>query len=244
MSGPTERKPRHEAIVEAIRSETPSVKAFRIRLPEGVPFSFTPGQFVMTAFPSDPLVARAYSLASSPLEAGAFEIAFAKAGAFTAKMFELKPGDKLLVEGPYGRWTYRDDVAHAVLISGGTGITPFRSMARYVQQKRLPNKLTILYSSKTPEDIVFRRELEELAKVPNFKIVHTITRPDQSAAAAGWKGRTGRIGLPLIQETVPQITEATYYMCGPISLIEELSKALTGAGVPKERIRYEKWGEY
>lgn len=227
-----------------VRPETPSVKTFRLAFAEGVDFSFIPGQFAMVAFPAEPDQTRAYSLASSPLDKGHIEIAFAKAGAFTARMFELKEGDKLLVEGPYGRWLYKDDVEHAVCLCGGTGITPFRSMIRYVTQKKLPNRLTLLYSSKTADDIVFRNETHEWAENKNVKIVQTLTRPGIADLTGAWDGRTGRLSLDVIKEEVPDFAAATFYMCGPNQFVADLAKALEGAGIPKERIRYEKWGEF
>ncbi|MBI3547978.1 MAG: hypothetical protein HY078_02890 [Elusimicrobia bacterium] len=236
------RAPKLLATVAQIRDETPSVKAFRLSLPEGVPFPFTPGQFVMVNFPSEPENTRAYSLASSPLEAGFVEIAFAKAGAFTARMFDLKVGDTLGVEGPYGKWIYKED-PHAVLISGGTGITPFRSIIRYAADKRLPRKITLIYSARSAAEIIFAKDLEAWASLPNVNTVVTVTRP-QEPSSSGWKGRTGRIGIDLIRESVPDSNSATFYLCGPNALVSELSGVLGTAGVPRERIRYEKWGEF
>lgn len=234
----------HEVLVEDVRSETPSVKTFRLRFPSGTGFDFLPGQFVMLYFPDNPKRGRAYSIASSPLEQGVVEISLNRVGAFTARLFDLKANERLLLKGPYGKWVYTDDVPHAVLISGGTGVTPFRCIARYVVQKKLPNRLTILSSSRTPSDILYRAEFDGYARFPNIRVVHTITRPRLMGPDERWDGLTGRINLDKIVAVVPDFEQAHYYMCGPNQLIDSLSAALAAKGIPRERIRYEKWGEF
>lgn len=234
----------YEVRVASIVDETPDIRTFRLTLPPDADFDFLPGQFVMLSFPDEPKHARAYSLASSPLERGAFEITLNRVAKFTSRMFELRGGETLVARGPYGKWVYADDIAHAVLISGGTGVTPFRSMARYVLQKGLPNRLTLIGSSRTPSDWIYRRELEDLARRPRFKVVHTVTRPGLMRPGEDWDGPTGRITLELIRASVPDFSEAVYFLCGPNHLVEDLSRDLAAGGVAPGHIRREKWGDY
>lgn len=244
MTQPSIRPGTYRLAVESIREETPEVKTFRLAFPKATEFTFVPGMFVMLSFPDSPKLTRAYSMASSPLEKGYVEISLNKVAEFTARLFDLKGGETLVAKGPYGKWLYSDDLHHVVLISGGTGITPFRSISRYVIQKGLPNRVTILYSSRTPSDIIYRKELEEFARHPNFVVVTTVTRPHLLKSGERWDGPTGRINLKMIHEAVPDFPKAHYYMCGPNSLVENISSALETEGIPKDQIRYEKWGEY
>ncbi len=230
--------------VEKIVAENADVRTFRLRLPNGADFSFQPGQFMMFSFPGASAPTRAYTIASSPLDRGYIEITLNRVARFTEHMFALEPGDVLNAKGPYGKWFYTDDVRHGVLISGGTGITPFRSIARYVLQKGLPNRITILYSTKTLADMIYREDWAALEGRSNFKIVHTVTRPHLMEDRAAWTGPTGRISLEMIRREVPDFHEAHYFLCGPNQLVETASKELGAAGVAKERVRYEKWGEF
>lgn len=230
--------------IEEIVRETPGVHTFRLRFAAGTDFNFIPGQFLMLSFPEDPKTTRAYSISSSPLEKGYVDVTLNKVAKFSSRLFKLKGGENLTAKGPFGKWTYTDDVAHAVLISGGAGITPFRCIARYVVGKKLPNRLTVMHSSRTPDDIIYRRQWDELAGHPNIRVYHTITRPHLMRPGEAWDGPTGRITIETLQREIEDFFEAAYYLCGPNQLIESLSKALEEKGVDKSRIRYEKWGKF
>lgn len=231
-----------ETRVEKIVQETPDVRTLRLRLPDNAGFEFVAGQWAMLSFPAEPDLHRAYSMASSPLEREAVEISFNEVGEFSSKLFRLRPGDRLLLKGPYGKWHYSDDVAHAVLISGGTGITPFRSIVRYVLDKGLANRVTVLYSARTPSRILYRPELEDAAKRGNIRVEFTVTRP-QDAPGESWRGRVGRIDVEFIRRAVPDFDEAVYFLCGPNALVDEVTRALLENGVDRHRIRREHWGE-
>ena len=163
-----------------------------------------------------------------------------KVAGFSTRLFGLRPGDALTLRGPYGKWLYVDDTPHAVLISGGTGITPFRAICRYVLEKKLPNRLTLLYSAKTPADIVYRDELARW-QAAGIKTHVTVTRPEEAHV---WKGPTGRITMDVVRREVPDLDQAVFFLCGPNKLVEELSAGLRAAGVDATRIRREKWGDY
>lgn len=224
-----------------VRDECAGVKTFRLEVPRS--FSFIPGMWVMLRFPDGPNHARAYSIASSPCEKGCVEISLNKVGPLTARLFELKRGETLDLKGPYGKWLFNDEAEHAVLISGGTALAPFRSMCRYALDKRLPNRLTLLYSAKTPSDILYRRELEGFAKA-GIKVYVTITRPQAMDSGEAWGGPTGRLGPEVIEREVPGFLEAWYFVCGPTTLVKDITEALRQKGIPRARIRSEKWGDY
>jgi ferredoxin-NADP reductase len=223
--------------VLATHDECANVRTFTLEVPTD--FAFIPGMWVMVNFADDPKLARAYSMSSSPLIKGSIEISLNKVGDFSARMYALMPGDSVELKGPYGKWHYDDEIEHAVLISGGTGLTPFRAMGRYVLEKKLPNKITILYSVKTPDDILYTKDLDAF-RAAGFKIYVTATR----AAAGSWKGPSGRLDIDTIRAQVPDWESAHYYFCGPKSLIDELSGALEANGVDRENIHREKWGDY
>ncbi|MFH1725567.1 MAG: FAD-binding oxidoreductase [Elusimicrobiota bacterium] len=233
-----------DATVSQIIQEGRDSKTFRLELPEGASFDFRPGQFVRVAFPEEPEARRPYAIGSSPLEKGFVEITLERLGlgSPTRDIFDLRGGETLRVHGPYGDWQYRDEDRHAVLISSDTGITPLRSMIRYVLDKGLPNRVALFYAARTPSRIIFRRELEDFAR--NGIQVHvTITEPGGMLADELWDGPTGPITVPAIRMSVPGFREATYYLSGSGRDIEKLRDRLAKAGVARERILYENHGE-
>ena len=149
-------------VLLAARDEAPGVRTFRYKSPEG--FHFTPGQFLMFHFADDPKTWRAYSLCSSPHEtAQHFEVTVGMVGAFSARLGGLKPHGEggLVVRGPFGKWIYDGSLPHAVLVSGGTGLTPFRAMCLLNEEMHLDYKITVCCSAKTPGGLIYRREYEE-----------------------------------------------------------------------------------
>ncbi len=219
------------------KDEAAHARTIRVAVPED--FVFIPGMWVMTRFEDDPKTWRAYSISSSPFEKSFVELTVAKAGEFSERLCAAPVGAALMVRGPYGKWVYRDDARSAVLISGGTGLTPFRAMARYVLDKKLPNKLTIVYSVKRPEEIIYREDLERFREA-GIKVYTTVTRP----GARGWSGPTGRVDLAVLEREVEDFDGSWYFLCGPNAMVKELSAALTARGIPPERVRTEKWGDY
>jgi glycine betaine catabolism B len=223
---------------ELLESREEGTKAKTLRLSVPGDFTFIPGMWLMTSLPSDPATWRAYSISTSPFQKGFVEITVGKAGDYSEKLCALAPGAELSLKGPYGKWLYRDDARSAVLISGGTGLTPFRSMARYVLDKKLPNKLTIVYSAKTPEEMIYRDDLAAFAKA-GIAVHATVTRP-----APGWSGPTGRVDAAALERLVEDFKGSWYYLCGPNAMVKELSDGLIARGVPAERVRRENWGDY
>ncbi len=214
------------------------VKTLRLETPAD--FSFMPGMWLMLHFAGRPQDARAYSIASSPFQKGSVEVTLAPVGALSERLCALRPGAELAARGPYGKWVYDDAIAHAVLISAGTGLTPFRCICRYVLDKKLPNRLTILYSARSPEAILYREELERW-RGAGIAVHVKVSRPEN---AAGWDGPTGKLSFEDVRREVPDLSEPVFFLCGPNTLVERIGAGLRAAGVPPERVRHEKWGDY
>lgn len=216
---------RHESSVLEVKDECPGVKTFRLSVPRD--FSFSPGMWVMLHFADNPKISRAYSISSSPFEKGYIDISLNHVGEFTSRLLALKPHDLIVLRGPFGKWIYTDEATPAALITGGTGLAPFRSMARYVLAKGLPNKLHIFYSAKTPSAILYRNDLSEFRR---RGIAVTIEK--------------NRIDGELLSRRLPGFGATYFYLCGSVSMVETLARDLKKRGIPRERIRYEKWGDF
>jgi len=224
------------------RAEVPGVRLFRFASPPG--FAFKPGQFVMFHFADDPKTWRAYSVCSAPARAAEyFEVAVGMVGAFSDRLGAIAPGaeDGLVARGPFGRWVYDGAPEHAVLVSGGTGLTPFRAMALLkAESGASAGRLTVCCSARTPELLLFRSEYSDWLKA-GVNVVARITRPDESTKS--WRGPVGRWSAPDVA-AIAANPNAVYYLCGPNKMVTDLREGLQASGVAPEKIRTEKWGDY
>jgi ferredoxin-NADP reductase len=224
----------------AARAEIPGVTTFQFSSPAG--FSFIPGQFVMFHFEDDPKTWRAYSVCSSPAKgAEHFEVTVGMVGAFSDRLGKLSPGGEhgLVARGPFGKWIYDGRASHAVLVSGGTGITPFRSMCALKMDGGRVGRITVCYSAKTPNDLIFREEYRAWQAV-GIAVHPRVTRP---ADAPSWTGLTGRWTPDELIKTAND-SAAVYFLCGPNKMVQELREGLQAKDVPAENVRTEKWGDY
>ena len=234
--------------VSEIRQETPEIKSFRFDLGSNKPFPFRPGQFIIiTAEIWNPKrnrigpANRAFSLSSSPTEKEYIEIAAKRYldGRLTPWLHDtVKTGDILNVKGPEGQFVFTEGESDGiVLIAGGIGIAPYRSMIRYILVKELPVQVKLLYSARTPADFAFKKEFDKAMKQhPNLHCVYTITRPDQTP----WAGRVGRFDETFFRDHLGPVG-TLYYLCGPDRMIKEQAQILTALGVPYPLIRSERW---
>lgn len=233
----------HILKISEINDETPTVKSFKVGLPENTDIDFYPGQFFMVSFPNDAEIktARAYSIASSPEEKSHLEIALNKVGPFTAKLFTLKNGDLLKFKGPYGKFYFSEEIKKdLVLIAGGTGITPLIGIMRYCTGKNTDNKIKFFYSVRTPDEIIYHNEIKRIKNQNrNFEYFITITRAEDHHA---WEGRKGRIELELLKENIGDAGNNIYFLCGPKEFVDSIVSMLQILGAAKEQIKTDVWG--
>ena len=232
--------------VGRIFQETPDVKTFRLMNPLGgvLPFSYLPGQFLTVTVPTgDKPARRSYTIASSPTQHDYVELTVKHKEGGEASGYLLttvREGDLLEFSGPAGSFTFTGRECKCILlIGGGVGITPLMSVLRYLTDRSWPGDIYLIYGCRTPDDIIFRRELEYLQRRhTNVHVVITISHPE----GTDWGGSTGRIGKKLIGESVPDLASRYVYVCGPVPLMEGVKKTLIELGVPKERVKTEAFG--
>jgi ferredoxin-NADP reductase len=154
----------------------------------------------------------------------------------------VKEGDKFFVIPPTGRFLpVFEGNKHLICIAGGSGVTPFRGFVREATRRQLDTRITVLYSVRTTNDIIFNEEFSQLQQEnPNFNFYVTCTRihPDDP-----WTGRRGRINAELIREHIHDPANTVFYACGPNELVEATEHlVLNELKMPKEQIKTEKWG--
>jgi len=226
--------------------ETPDVKTFRFLNPLGgaLPFSYLPGQFLTLAVaPEDKPIKRSYTISSSPTQHDYAEITVKheEGGVISGFLHErVHEGDLIDISGPSGLFTFTGRECKCILlIGGGVGITPLMSVLRYLTDRSWPGDIFLLYGVKTPQDIIFREELDYLRRRnPNLRVVVSVSRPE----GTDWKGATGRIAKELITQFVPDVASRYVHICGPVSMMEAARKMLVELGVPDGGIKTELFG--
>jgi ferredoxin-NADP reductase len=138
----------------------------------------------------------------------------------------------------------------AVLLAGGIGITPFRSIVRRAAHEKLPHRIWLFYSNRRPEDAPFLDELRDLAREnPNFTFIPTMTQ--MRGSHLPWKGETGYITHELIVQHLQhngssgkELSGPIYYIAGPPAMVAGLRTMLNNAGVDEDDIRTEEFTGY
>jgi ferredoxin-NADP reductase len=231
-----------ELAVEEVKLETSTIKSVRLAL-GGRPFSFKPGQYCLVELDiNGEREDRALSIANAPTRPG-FLLFATRSGESPYKkvFFSLKPGDTVTVTGPMGRFIYDEAFPNSILLSGGIGITPLKSMIEYVSDRRLSHSVILLFGNRSPREIPFRKELDELADSnPTFTLVHVVSE----TAGEVWKGEKGRIDERLIRKVVAEVGLARYYICGPPQMVFDLRGILERRGVAQEQIKIENFEGY
>jgi ferredoxin-NADP reductase len=231
--------------VTAIRPETRQTKSFTLALPRWM--AHRPGMHydVRLTAPDGYQTERSYSAASPPESVGNIQITVERIadGEVSPYLHDVVAiGDQLEVRGPIGGYFVWDVATGGplMLIGGGSGVVPLMAMLRHRASQHASVPARILYSSRTPDDVIYREELEELAAGDRgFEALYTYTRE----APPGWTGYRRRIDAPMLGEVIkPFGTTARVYVCGPTLLVEAVASALVQMRLPVEQIRTERFG--
>lgn len=190
---------------------------------------------------------RAFSINTAPDEAELVFTTRLRDSAFKRELKRLKPGALIRAAGPFGDFTLHNKVTRpAVLLAGGIGVTPFRSIVRRAAREHLPHRIILIHCNKTPEDAPFQDEFRRLEQEnPNFLFVPSMTRADTSKQK--WEGEVGRIAWPLISKYVPDASGGSapiFYVAGPAKMVHALHEMLNAAGVDDDDIRTEDFAGY
>jgi ferredoxin-NADP reductase len=187
---------------------------------------------------------RALSIASAPHEGHLMVAMRLRATSFKQNLTSLPLGTELLLQGPYGWMTLpRHSTRPAVLLAGGIGITPFRSLVWSEAESLSARRILLFYSVRVPEEAAFLEELQELERYNGrYKLICTVTKPGE--AKAPWQGETGRISVHMLSKWIPDLSVPVYYIAGPPEMVAGVRQMLIGAGVAEEDIRAEEFYGY
>jgi ferredoxin-NADP reductase len=184
---------------------------------------------------------RHISLVTSPTESGLVGFATRlRDTAFKRTLAELEVGDVVEVEEPKGSFLLPEDTsADYVFVAGGIGITVFRSMLRYIADKRLPYRVTLVYSNRDRESAAFLDELEELEqRINGLRVILTMTDEE------GWEGETRRLDAEVLSDLLGGLEGKQFLVAGPPPMAEGVADSLRAAGVPEDRVLADKFSGY
>lgn len=225
-------------VVRQVRQETADVKTFVLAPATPARFRYLPGQFITLDLDIDGVrLNRCYTLSSSPTRPDTVAITVKRVPGGPVSNFlhdRLREGSVLRAVGPMGDFTCAQHEAPKYLfLSGGSGITPVMSMARAHWDLGTGADIAFLHSARTPADIIFRAELELMARTtPMFRFA-AICEAD--APFEPWHGLRGRLSLAHLEAAVPDFRAREVFVCGPAPYMAAVREMLRAAGFDMAR---------
>jgi len=228
------------ATVDAVTDETEQVRTITFGLPDWP--EHRAGQHLDVRLTADDgyQARREYSIASAPGEPVAITVERLEDGEVSSYLTQdLRAGDELEIRGPIGGYFVWGpaDGGPLLLIAGGSGVVPLRSILRHRRQAGSTVPVRLLYSVRTRADVIYAAELS--APGDGVEVICTLTReqpPD-------WTGRTGRVDAALLGDVAwPASMSPLAFICGPTSFVEAVAAGLVGLGYEPDRIKTERFG--
>jgi ferredoxin-NADP reductase len=221
--------------------------AFEFEKP--VDFEFKAGQFIRLNLIDPPETdlegnGRTFSLASAPFEERLMVATRIRDTAFKRTLNGMSLGTEVTIAGPYGSLILHSDADRpAIFLTGGIGITPFRSILLQAAHDKLRHRLLLFYSNRRPEDAAYLEQLETLEKAnPNYTFIGSMTQMAKSNRP--WPGDTGHINQEMLDRLIGDVKGPLYYVAGPPAMVSAIRKMLERAGVSDDEVRFEEFSGY
>lgn len=240
--------------LEKISYKGTDIMSFRFsRIDDQNYLNYRPGQYSVVDLgtkedPKGPT--RSFTIASSPTEKDAILITTRiRDTPFKQKLSRLELETAVKITAPAGKFTLPQDHSKPlVFLSGGIGVTPFRSMIKYATDKQLPLKITMFDSNRNPSNILYKNEFDSCAKInENLRIIYTITEEGEKIPSSDWKGERGFIDEAMLAKylTKEDLANSIFYICGPPAMLNAMQQLLSKEiEVPPDRIKIEVFTGY
>ena len=228
---PLRKAARHQFTVASVQPEAPGIVSVYVTGRDLHRLGAEPGQFFRWRFLTrrHAWQSHPYSLSAMP-RPDMMRITVKARGDHSDSMAYLRPGTRVIAEGPYGAFTPSLSGRRVVLIAGGVGITPIRAMFAALP-RRMPNAITLIYRASHPRDVVFRRELDAIAADRGVSVHYVIGSREYLGYDPLESGE--------LQGLVPGLHRYEAYVCGPPGMTEAAIASLRDAGIPRRRIHHE-----
>jgi predicted ferric reductase len=208
---------------------------------KGSILNYLPGQFAFISFRSKVLSAEEhpFTISSTPTQPQSCNFSIRCSGDWTSEISRIKCGDTAFIDGPYGHFSYFfcKDHRELIMIAGGIGITPMLSMLRYMVDTGDTRQITLIWSNRTEEDIIFADEFMELERrLKGLRIIHVLTRQSHDSVISG-RLNPDKMGKMLSDCN----RNAPVFVCGPLLMMNEVRRNLMKIGFSPGRIYMEKF---
>jgi predicted ferric reductase len=202
---------------------------------------YMPGQFSFLTFFSNHISREEhpFSITSIPTKNAGLEFVVRTTGDWTSKLNNLKPGDSVLMNGPFGLFTHLKipEKNEIIMIAGGIGITPMLSMLRYMADHKDQRKIMLIWSNQTRKHIILPDEFQNLAvQLKSLRMVHVLTRDSE------FNGEKGRLDRPKLKRLLSDCSRsAAIFICGPNQMMKEVHRSLVSLRFPRRSIFMERF---
>jgi ferredoxin-NADP reductase len=229
------------ATVGSVTDETASVRTLDLKVPDWA--GHEAGQHLDIRLTADDgyIAERSYSIASAPGESVAVTVERLEDGEVSPYLTEdVRVGDEIEIRGPIGGyfvWPFADAASPLLLVAGGSGVVPFRSILRHRERIASQVPVRLLYSARSLPDVIYRDELDK--PHDGVEVTYTLTRQQPP----GWTGHAGRVTDALLREIAwPAAQHPLAYVCGPTAFVETVAAGLVSLGYPADRVKTERFG--
>ncbi len=206
-------------------------------------FRFKPGQFAWLTAWKTPFSdsEHPFTIASSAENQGEIQMSIKALGKFTSRIQNLKTGDKVFLDGPYGYYSIDryPETSRIVFIPGGIGVTPIMSMMRTLADRGDKRPIKLFYCNQEWDTLTFREEVEDLKKKLNLQVILTIERPPQD-----WQGEKGFLNSTILNKYLPPEWKSKgteVFLCGPAPMMNAVEKALLASGFEENQVHTERF---
>ena len=232
--------PKTKIIAPLIEKKQISSDIFDFVFNRGKKFAFAPGQYMEWTLQHPKTDSRGnrryFTIASSPTENNLLlGVRFYQNGSsFKKALLALNLNEQIVGGQIVGDFTLpKDKKKKLVFIAGGIGITPFRSMIKYLVDKNEQRPIVMFYANKHADEIAYADVFNQAQRQIGIKTVYTLT----GQTPANWRGKVGRIDTEMIRQEVPDFRERTYYLSGPHAMVVSYEAVLRSMGVPQKQIK-------
>jgi ferredoxin-NADP reductase len=224
---------RVQVVLDHVEDIAKNIKTFWFKPERTV--RYTAGQYIELTLPHDNPDERGikhwFTLSSSPSEdllSITTKHAEQNGSSFKETLFGLSPGDTVMMSEPMGDFVLpKDPLRPLVFVAGGIGITPMRSMIKWLHDNEEHRTIHLIYAANNIEDVAFRDLFNDYGTPADI----VLTNPP-----AKWEGQTGRLNAEKILELAPDVDHKLYYLSGPEPMVEALEKDLLDLGIDRQRI--------
>ena len=221
-----------DVVVARMQKAAEDVMILRLNLPEGSRLDFLAGQYFNVVLEDG--ARRAFSFATAPGDTDEIEmhVRLIPGGRFTPRVFtQMKEGERLRIEGPFGRFELREGDRPILFVAGATGFAPVKSLLEHAFNAGLKRRMMLYWGVRRREDLYMAELPQRWAREhPNFTFVPVLSEPQPSDR---WDGRTGLVHEAILQD-FPDLSGCEIYACGSVRMVETARPAFVAQGLRED----------